>query len=203
MKRLSIFYILAAVIVLALQSCGNAARKRAEPVLLSNAQTKHPVCFLRMTKRMIRWAGWKSTVQGINSSILHTGMLPQSDLERVFPSRSHPIPVFTKKDAQTCRERETVHSLRFTKHPFPRKSRFGLSDINYIQSVDKGKLDCSQIYPAGHPSYRFPFLWQPDTAGRWRSGCRLADTNPADSGDGRPVRFAKQAEKRVSVLPRF
>lgn len=193
MEKLFIFYVAAFAL---LQSCSEKKHSTGEhePVLLSNMNNKASCVFLARDEKnnpVISWAevdragnkhfyfaSWNEKAQQF-ASALAIPIAPNTSIhEEGMPK------IAVKGDG-------TLVAIYETSVP-SEKSRFGLSDIQYVISFDKGKTwtHHQSIQPAAlHTGSRsFGNMIRLDDG---EIGLSWLDTDPDTANSGRPVKFAR------------
>lgn len=193
MKKFFVFYIAAFVI---LQSCSEKEHNAGEyaPVLLSNRHYKASCVFLTRDEKnnpVISWtevdslenkhfyfANWNEKSQQF-AAALTIPIAPNTSIhEEGMPK------IAVKGDGTLVATYETSVPSE--------KSRFGLSDIQYVMSFDKGKTwtHHQSVQPAAlHTGSRsFGNMIRLDDG---EIGLAWLDTDPDTANKGRPVKFAR------------
>ncbi|HRQ50275.1 MAG TPA: sialidase family protein, partial [Agriterribacter sp.] len=183
MKKLFLIYMTLFCVLL---SCGDSERsgKATAPVLLSDANNKASCVFLARDEKNQPVISWTETDSTGNKHFYFTSRMPIPIAPNTSIHEEGMPKIAFKGDG-------TMVAIYETSVPSA-KSRFGLSDIQYVMSFDKGKTwtGCRSIQSdVPHTGSRsFGNIIRLDDG---EIGVAWLDTDPDDAHSGRPVKFAR------------
>lgn len=197
MKKRSLFYI---AVLTMLASCGNKGYgdEALGPVLLSDPRNEASCVFLTQDEKNNPLVSWAETDSAGNKQFYFANWDAAS--RKFAAGIGIPIEPNTSIHEEgmpkiTVKEDGTMVAIYETSVP-SEKSRFGLSDIQYIMSFDKGKTwtphRSIQSGNAQPGSRSFSSILRLDDG---EIGVSWLDTDPDNTHIGRPVMFAKTEGK--------
>ncbi len=192
MKKLFILYIVSLPL---LQSCSDSGNSKEQaPIMLSNVGNKASCVFLTKDQKNNPVISWAEVDRAGNKHVYFANWDARS--QKFTPGIAIPIEPNTSIHEEgmpkiAFKGDGTIVATYETSVP-SEKSRFGLSDIQYVMSFDKGKTWTAHksIQPRTTQtgSRSFGNMIRLDDG---EIGVSWLDTDPDDTNSGRPVKFSK------------